>query len=73
MHAGILDRYPTPSESYEFDRVCRATRQGFVKNEFMAGTSRRNAFERAVVECEGVTAPLLGYAIAAANRAQVDQ
>ena len=36
MHAGILDQYPTSSEEYEFDRVRRATRHGFAKNEFMA-------------------------------------
>jgi hypothetical protein len=36
MHAGILDQYPTPSESYEFDRVRRAIRQSFVKSAFMA-------------------------------------
>jgi hypothetical protein len=43
MHAGILDRHPTPSEEHEFDRVRRAIRQSFVKNAFMA---RRIAAER---------------------------
>jgi hypothetical protein len=36
MHAGILDRYPTPSEEHEFDRVRRAIGQSFAKNGFTA-------------------------------------
>jgi hypothetical protein len=52
MHAGILDRYPTPSESYEFDRVRRAIRQSFVKNAFMAQHIAAAAFARSVAECE---------------------